>query len=78
MHAVVISEHVYSDSSGTAFGGWWRDRTVQSKFSETQAGLSINTKELLAIYYTLSTFSADLRGTRGTYSLRQHRGSVMH
>ena len=62
MHAVVISEHVYSDSSGTAFGGWWWDRTVQSKFSETQAGLSINTKELLAIYYTLSTFGADLQG----------------
>ena len=62
LHAVEISEHVYSDTSGTAFGSWWREKTVQSKFSESQAGLSINTKELLAIYYTLSTFGAALQG----------------
>ena len=62
LHAVEISEHIYSDASGTVFGGWWRERTVQSKFSESQASLSINTKELLANYYTLNTFGAALQG----------------
>ena len=60
LHEVEISQHVFLDSSGTAFGGWWKDKHVQSRFSEEQAKLSINTKELLAVYYTLSTFAKDL------------------
>ena len=31
LHAVDISEHVYTDSSAHSFGGWWKDRTIQSK-----------------------------------------------
>ena len=61
LHEVEISQHVFSDSSGTAFGGWWKNKHVQSRFSEKQAKLSINTKELLAVYYTLSIFAKDLR-----------------
>ena len=63
LHAVDIGEHMYTDSSGHSFGGWWRHRTIQSKFSERQSGLSINTKELLAIFYTLCAFSSSLKGT---------------
>ena len=62
LHVVDISQHVYTDSSGVSFGGCWKNRLIQSKFSEKQAGLSINTKELLAIYYTLSAFGAELKG----------------
>ena len=61
LHAIEIGEDVYSDSSGHSFGGWWRHKTVQSKFSEKQAALSINTKELLAIFYTLCAFKHDLQ-----------------
>ena len=35
LHAVDIGEHVNTDSSAHSFGGWWRHRTIQSKFSET-------------------------------------------
>ena len=62
LHAVEITQHIYTNSSGGAFGGCWNERAIQSKFSELQAGLSINTKELLAICYTLSAFGADLQG----------------
>ena len=47
LHAVEISQHVFTDAGLGAFGGCWGDRTIQSKFTEQQAGLSINTKELL-------------------------------
>ena len=60
LHRVEISAHVYSDSSKNSFGGWYNDSTLSSKFSEKQAELSINTKELLAIYYTLSAFRSQL------------------
>ena len=62
LHAVEIGEHVYTDSSANSFGGWWRNRTIQSKISEQQAELSINSQELLAIYYTLCAFSSSLSG----------------
>ena len=62
LHAVEITQHVYTDSSGGAFGGCWNEHTIQSKFNELQAGLSINTKELLAIFYTLSSFGTYLQG----------------
>ena len=62
LHAVEISQHVFTDASLGAFGGCWGDRTIQSKFTEQQAGLSINTKELLAIFYTISAFGEDLAG----------------
>ena len=62
LHAVEITQHIYTYSSGGAFGGCWNERMIQSKFSELQVGLSINTKELLAIYYTLSAFGGYLQG----------------
>ena len=62
LHAVEISQHIYTDSTLQAFGGCWGDRTIQSHFSEQQSGLSINTKELLAILYTLSAFASLLQG----------------
>ena len=52
-----ITARVYSDSSQHSFGGWYKQHNVSSRFSELQQKLSINTKELLAIYYTLSTFA---------------------
>ena len=57
LHDSVVTEHVFSDSCGNSFGGWWRDKTVQSYFTAKQSALSINTKELLAVYYTLCTFA---------------------
>ena len=56
-----VTTHVYSDASKLAYGGHWDGREVQSYFTEKQAQLSINSKELLAILYTLSSFAADLR-----------------
>ena len=61
LHEVAITQHVFTDSSGTAFGGCWNEKTMQSKFSENQANLSINMKELLVIYYTLSALGSDLK-----------------
>ena len=61
LQEVEISQHVFSDSSGKAFGGCWKDKHVQSHFSEKQAKLTINTKEMLAVYYTLSSFAHELR-----------------
>ena len=52
--------HVYSDSSNHSFGGSYLHHSISSKFSSEQAGLSINNKELLAIYYTLSAFASEL------------------
>ena len=60
LHEPTITQHLFSDSSGTAFGGWWKDKHVQSRFLEKQAKLSINTKELLAVFYTISSFAKDL------------------
>ena len=52
--------HVYSDSSNHSFGGSYLHHSISSKFSSEQAGSSINNKELLAIYYTLSAFASEL------------------
>ena len=60
LHEVAIT-HVFSDSGSTAFGDCWNEKTIQSKFSENQANLPINMKELLSIYYTLSAFGSDLK-----------------
>ena len=46
---------VYSDASDIGFGSMWNDEKFQGLFTPQQKSLSINTKELLAIYYTLST-----------------------
>ena len=45
---------LFTDSSGFGFGGIWGSEHLQGRFTEKQKLLSINTKELLAIYYVLS------------------------
>ena len=62
LQTVDVSAHVYSDSSQHSFGGHYLRHSISSRFSEKQANLSINTKELLAIYYTLSAFAKYLNG----------------
>ena len=62
LHEIETTVNVYSDACGVSFGGHWGKRTIQSRFSQKQSALSINTKELLAIYYTLSSFAVELSG----------------
>ena len=54
LHIPQITAHVYSDSSGHSFGGFYKHHTISSRFSERQQKLSI---KLLAMYYTLSAFA---------------------
>ena len=61
LHETSPDTHVYSDSTDSAFGGHPGQLQIQSRFSKKQARLSINTKELLAIYYTLRSFSTHLK-----------------
>ena len=60
---VIHNEEIGCDASKDQFGGWWKDKKVQSKFREKHAQLSINSKELLAIYFTLCTFACELKGS---------------
>ena len=62
LHEIETTVDVYSDAYGVSFGGHWGKHQIQSRFSQKQSALSINTKELLAIYYTLSAFASELSG----------------
>ena len=53
---------IFTDSSKIGFGSVWNGEELQGQFTEKQKMLSINTKELLAIYYTISTYASRLRG----------------
>ena len=53
---------IYSDASGFGYGSTWNGIEVQGLFTECQKSLSINTKELLAIYYALGTHANKLAG----------------
>ena len=44
---------IFTDSSKIGFGSVWNGEELQGQFTEKQKTLSINTKELLAIYYTI-------------------------
>ena len=61
LHTPKITACTFSDSSCHSFGGTFLHYTISSKISEEQAKLSINNKELLAIYYTLSAFGQHLK-----------------
>ena len=56
-----MTQTIFSDASKTGFGAVWNTEEFQGKFTQKQQCLSINTKELLAIYYTLSTFAHRLK-----------------
>ena len=62
LHEINTTANVFSDACGASFGGHWGNRSIQSRFSDRQLNLSINTKELLAIFYTLSSFASELTG----------------
>ena len=57
-----ISNIKYSDASGFGYGSTWNDIEVQGLFTEKQKLLSINTKELLAIYYALGAHAEKFVG----------------
>ena len=62
LHEIETTVNIYSDACGISFGGHWGKHTIQLRFSQKQSALSINTKELLAVYYTLSSFAVELCG----------------
>ena len=53
---------IFTDASGWRYGSVWNDHKVQGLFTEKQMHLSINTKELLAIYYALGAHTPRLSG----------------
>ena len=55
------TQTIFTDSSNIGFGSIWNGEKFQGLFTQKQKLLSINTKELLAIYYTLSTHAHGLR-----------------
>ena len=55
---------IFTDASLNGFAGVWGDEKFQGLFTEKQRLLSINSKELLAIYYTLSVFAERLVNER--------------
>ena len=61
LHSPVITAEIYTDASFEGFGSSWNGREFQGKFTEKQKQLSINTKELLAIYYTLRVHVTELK-----------------
>ena len=54
--------YIFMDASLKGYGSVWNGQEVQGLFTEKQMHLSINTKELLAIYYTLGAHAPILRG----------------
>ena len=52
---------IFSDASGKAYRGIWNNVETQGHFSQDQCDLSINIKELLAIYYTLGAHTPHFR-----------------
>ena len=57
LHGLKVTAKTFSDSSQHSFGGCYLSNSISSKFTVKQQLLSINTKELLAVYYTLSAFA---------------------
>ena len=62
LHVLTHNEEIFSDASGYGYGSTWRGIEVQGLFTEKQQLLSINTKELLAIYYALGTHASKFEG----------------
>ena len=61
LHLPELTTTVFSDASGRAYGDIWNNIETQGHFSEEQCKLSINTKELLAIYFTLGAHALSLK-----------------
>ena len=55
---------ILTDAGLNGFAGVWDEEKFQGHFTEKQKLLSINSKELLAIYYTLSVFAHRLVNER--------------
>ena len=55
------TQFIYTDSSGYGYGAVWGVQKMQGLFSEKQKSLSINTKELLAIHYSLGAWASNLK-----------------
>ena len=51
------SQVIFTDSSGYGYGSIWNGEEHQGLFTEKQKKLSINSKELLAIYFTLGAYA---------------------
>ena len=64
LHKTKTTTTLFTDSSGFGFGGIWGTECIQGRFTEKQKKLSINTKELLAIYYVLSMLGSRLHGEK--------------
>ena len=62
LHSPAITAEIYTDTSFEGFGSSWNGREFQGIFTEKQKELSINTKELLTIYYTLRVQVEELKG----------------
>ena len=60
LHVYKYTQVIYSDASDIGFGSMWNGEKFQGLFTHKQKSLSSNTKELLAIYYTLSTHAHKL------------------
>ena len=61
LHKRELTQTIFTDSSSFGFGSSWNDIEFQGLFTEKQKQLCINTKELLAIYYTLSHYGEKLQ-----------------
>ena len=64
-HSLAVKEHdieMFCDSSGFVWGSVANGVVAQSYFSEQEARLSINSKELLAIFYGLRSHRERLKG----------------
>ena len=55
------TQTIFTDSSGYGYGSVWNGEENQGLFTEKQKQLSINSKELLAIYFTLSFYAPRLK-----------------
>ena len=56
------SQEIFTDNSGYGYGSVLGHLKHQGLFTEKQRSLSINSKELLAIYFTLNVYAKQLAG----------------
>ena len=61
LHTTPVDKHLYCDSSGQGWGSYIDGVEAKSVFAQNQLHLSINSKELLAVYYGLLSHIDKLR-----------------
>ena len=66
IHRNKYTDTIFSDASDDQWGGFFRGMVAQGKFSLQQQNLHINTKEVLAAYYSILSF---LPYTKGNHIL---------